>query len=246
MNMAVNTKQKNVKVNPNSVVYLHKIATDIQNLLIHMQQPVIKNNPKALNESKAKLKAIVKDWIQTTQRLLLLNSQGTANFFAEDSFRILKADTDWGKPEMIKVYEFAHLVNTYAKELLAEEAEASKNAGAPIDPNTVLDQSTDSSVEVMDFTLNNGDNIKIDKESGDMEVLTANGKRAFFPKQFKGIKGFINSIWNWIISACQWIKTWISNKVKAPKDNEIMTQDAFEQAVSEGLSETTENQNLTI
>lgn len=185
------------------------------------------NNPSITEAQKTKLKAhlkeVLKEAVEETQKQLMLKN----SIMTADMLGVTKANTAWGRPDVVAKNPHAKLVNEYCQDILDEQAKIMKEGGAPVSKQELInadEQANDSEKDKIIIESHNakekgGCTIEVDKETGDASVYetTSNGdkklvsvKRSWWDKT----KSFCVFIWTWIkdtaVAAWNWIKSFFT------------------------------------
>ena len=193
---------KNVTVNQ----MLDAVRVQMNSLLNNMQKA---GNVVPLEQQKAKMKEIVKNWYILVQQALIKNAAGEPNGFKADSTGILTFESDYGHPDNLKKWKHAHLVNELAREVAAEiESAENKQQGEKDSPINSVQfvkalESTDTNVEV---ELKDGTKANMNQETGDVEFTAKDGKKTMYRRVMDTSKKWKDRLIGWFMAAFNYTK----------------------------------------
>lgn len=190
----------------------------VEVILNELQQPV-NQTPDTIERLSGNLRATVKNWIDDTNKLILLNANGEPNGFKSDSTGILKAQSDFSKPAIRAKYRHAHLVDKFAREILDEQT---KDTGMDISPSEVIDQVTDDTKPAIDIPMSSGEHVHIDKASGDTTITDSKGQKKTIKGHFGGVAAFAKKIFGWLMDICIKFKNYITGLFRVPKEEDVL------------------------
>ena len=227
---------------PKQVPYLvanQGIIQNIDSILNQMKQPMYQNSD-AQAKFRSDLKKQLKEALELTQKMLLLNRQGVPNGVKADPVGWTTADTDYDNPQTVNIYPHAVLVNKLLKELLKEQEQAALDEGVGVSEaqilnaqNDALDASKDTITleTLVDPETNIKSKVEICKETGDTQLYRQDPETGFWHKvgdRIKGywqnVKNFASNIWNWITKQFKRAKEWLCGLFKAPEDQQVIYQ----------------------
>ncbi len=229
------------KPNPNTPIPYHmanqRAIEAVQGVLFQMKQP-INRTPQKIQEHTTVLTNILKEILETTQRLLLLNAAGQANGVKADAVGWTTASTDYDNPTVLKDFPDAPLVNQILRKLLDEQEKKATKEGAPCSEGQILSATNDAKDQTKStITLETAPDaetgikskVEICKETGDTQLYRQDAETGFWHKvgtKLKGywqnVKEFGKSVWGWFKRQYTRAKNWICNLFKSPEDSAII------------------------
>ena len=229
---------------PKQVPYLvanQGIIQNIDSILNQMKQPMYQNSD-AQAKFRSDLKKQLKEALELTQKMLLLNRQGVPNGVKADPVGWTTADTDYDNPQTVNIYPHAVLVNKLLKELLKEQEQAALNEGIGVSEAQILSaqndalDSTKSHIHlecIQDPETGITSKVEICKQTGDTQLYRKDEKTGLWHKVgnllvgfWTNVKDFCKNIWGWVMKQYNRAKNWICNIFKSPEESQIIYKQA--------------------
>lgn len=217
------------------------IIEKVEAILFQMKQPMNQNS-ETQKKIRADLKIVLKEILELTQQMLLLNRSGKPNGVKADIIGWTTADTDYSNPDVLANLPHGKLVNIILSELLKEQEAIALNEGVAVSEAQILNAQSDALDKTKDtITLetltdpetNIKSKVEICKETGDTQLYRQDPKTGFWHKvgdKLKGywlnVKDFCKNIWGWVIKQYTRAKNWICNLFKSPEDSQIIYKQA--------------------
>lgn len=229
---------------PKQVPYLVANQVLIQNvdsILNQMKQPMYLNS-EAQAKFRADLKVQLKEALELTQKMLLLNRQGVPNGVRADVIGWTTAETDYDNPQTVKTFPHAVLVNKILKELLKEQEQEALNEGVGVSKSQIISAQDDAldatkshiNLEcIQDPETGISSKVEICKQTGNTQLYRKDEKTGLWHKVgnvlvgfWTNVKDFCKNIWGWIMKQYNRAKNWICNIFKSPEESEIIYKQA--------------------
>lgn len=233
----MNPNQKNDGPTPYHIANQKTISL-VESILFAMKQPMNQNVEKQ-NEHITRLKEVLKEILETTQKLLFLNNAGKIGIKA-DPVGWTTASTDFDKEEVLKNLPHGKIVNKLLRDLLDEQEKKALDKGVAVSEQQILEAQADSLDKSKDkITLETlvdpeagyKSKVEICKETGDTQLYRQDPETGFWHKvgdRIKGywqnVKNFASNIWNWITKQFKRAKEWLCGLFKAPEDQQVIYQ----------------------
>lgn len=209
----------------------------VQAILFQMKQPM---NSAAPTQTKLHndLRSVLKEILETTQRLLMLNRAGKANGVKADGVGWTTATTDYDNETVLAEFPHGRVVNNILRELIKEQEQNAIDQGVAISQTQIINAQNDAVDPTKDHINLDGlkdpetgitSRIEINKETGDTQLHRLDEKTGLWVKVGSKLKGFwINTkdfcknIWGWITRMFNKAKNWIKNLFSAPEDSQVI------------------------
>lgn len=208
----------------------------VDSVLNCLKQPMYQSKENQ-DKLKSDLRLLLKEQLEVTQKLLLLNRSGKPNGIKADVIGLTTASTDYDSPEILKTYPHGKLVNETLRDLIKEQEDKALEQGLAVSETQILDaqnEALDDTKDTVTITTiedkeGNQSKVEVDKETGDTQLYEKDKETGIWKKignKLKGywinVKDFCKNIWNWIVDKFKRAKDWIKNLFKSPEDQQII------------------------
>ncbi len=229
---------------PKQVPYLvanQGILQNIDSILNQMKQPMYQNS-EAQAKFRSDLKVQLKQALELTQKMLLLNRQGMPNGVKADVIGWTTAETDYDNPQTVEIFPHAVLVNKLLKELLKEQEEVAIAEGVAVSESQIINAQNDALDDnkshinlecIKDPETGIASKVEICKQTGDTQLYRQDEETGMWHKvgnvlkgYWKNVKDFCKNIWGWIMKQYNRAKNWICNIFKSPEESQIIYKQA--------------------
>lgn len=208
----------------------------VDSILNLMKQPM---NQTADSQKKLTddMRVILKEQLEVTQKLLLLNRSGKPNGIKADVIGLTTASTDYDSDEVLKIYPHAKVVNKILRDLIKEQEKEALDKDVIVSETQIIEAQNDSLDPTKDTitltTIEREDGtqskVEIDKQTGDTQLYEKDPETGFWKKMgnkllgyWKNVKDFCKNIWNWVVDKFKRAKEWVCNLFKSPEDQQII------------------------
>ncbi len=202
-NMAKLQQQAMLIIETDALGGLHRATTSINEALGNLEKS--KGNP-TLPTHQANLKALedrVHLLMEYLENCILAHSNDKGGF-KNDPTGLFEGNSQWSKSEKLnKKYSFSHLVDVHAKKWKEKKRiDEEALAKGELISSTSAAEALNSTEDVVELTLNNGDTVLLDRKEnliGEKDPET--GKISWYKSSYNLTK-------DWIGSVCSYIKNW--------------------------------------
>lgn len=157
---------------------------------------------------KSELRTDIEHIIEFVQYHIISFAAGDAGF-RSDPTGLLTGRSNYSTPLMLKKYKCAHLVDEYAKEIVAEKLKKQESPDCYVSATAVAQTLSDES-NIVDIQLTDGSHIQLNKEESTVGVVNQEtGKISWYKSKYDLAKNWSVSILSWFYDLGVMIKEWL-------------------------------------